>query len=189
MIGVLALQGGFDRHIRMLESMGQPAGPVKTPGELMPCSGLIIPGGESTTLTILMEKYGLYDAIRTFAQNKPVMGTCAGAIMLSSRVDDTRVKPLGLMDTATSRNAYGRQVESFVTRIDTPFTGDTEPLRAIFIRAPGIRVESPDVDILAELDGHPVILQQGRFLALAFHPELTDDPRIHRYFIDIMIAG
>ena len=181
-IGVLALQGGFARHGSMLERMGIKPLLVRRADELEQCAGLIIPGGESTTMTLLMKKYNLYTPLKKFASKNPIMGTCAGAIMLSTGVDDPRVESLDLMDIRADRNAYGRQRDSFITYVNTPFTGDEEPLKSVFIRAPQLYAMNDDVVVLAKLDDRAVILEQGRFLALSFHPELTDDDRIHRYF-------
>lgn len=183
-IGILALQGDFAKHAERLHDLNVETVQVKTPGALQRCDGLIIPGGESTTLTKLMRKYGLYPPLREFAKTHPVMGTCAGLIMVASRVDDERVEPLRLIDMAVNRNAYGRQIESFITTVDVPFLGDTTPFRAIFIRAPRIQKIGEGVDVLIEYQGHPVMVRQGHLFAAAFHPELTDDSRLHRYFIE-----
>lgn len=183
-IGILALQGDFAKHEERLHSLKLETIQIKTPEALQKCDGLIIPGGESTTLTKLMRKYGFYEPIQAFAKNRPVMGTCAGMIMVASHVDDNRVTPLKLIDISISRNAYGRQIESFITDVDLSFLGSARPFRAIFIRAPQIQELGPEVATLIELDGQPVMVQEQNILALAFHPELTDDPRIHRYFLE-----
>ena len=188
-IGVLALQGGFAKHAAMLNKMGVSTRFIKNPSTLKQCAGLIIPGGESTTLSLLMSRYGFYPAVRAFARENPVMGTCAGAILLGKNAGDPRVRELKLMDITSQRNAYGRQTESFVASIDTPFTSNRTPLRAIFIRAPQLQVESGNVRILAEFEQMPVIVQQRNMLALTFHPELSDDPRIHRYFMNKMVQA
>lgn len=187
LIGVLAIQGGFARHGDMLRKLHADVRWIRTAAGLDGCRGLILPGGESTTMTLLLRKYGLMEPLRAFAASHAVMGTCAGAIMLSKNAGDPRVEPLGVMDISVDRNAYGTQVESFVTWIDTPFTSDLKPLKSIFIRAPRIRAESPDVQILAHHDTQPVIVRQKRWLALSFHPELTEDTRIHRYFIEQLV--
>jgi 5'-phosphate synthase pdxT subunit len=145
---------------------------VRLPEQLDGLDGLVIPGGESTAFTRLMRLYGLDEAIREF--DRPVFGTCAGMIVLDRN-------HLGLVDLAVRRNAFGRQVASFETDLDLP--GEAEPLRAVFIRAPWIEDVGPDVEVLAAVDGHPVLARQGRFLVAAFHPELTDDTRLHELFL------
>ena len=182
-IGILALQGDFAKHEAMLQALNARTIQVKKPEELHQCDGLIIPGGESTTLTKLMRLYEFYEPIRAFATRHPVMGTCAGMIMVASEVDDERVEPLNLIDIAVHRNAYGRQIDSFITEVDVAFLGNCQPFRTIFIRAPQIREVRTGVDILMEHQGKPIMVQSKNILALAFHPELTDDPRIHQYFI------
>jgi 5'-phosphate synthase pdxT subunit len=183
-IGILALQGAFAKHEERLRSLNANTLQIKTPEALQKCAGLIIPGGESTTLTKLMRKYGFYEPLREFGKTRPVMGTCAGMIMLATQVDDERVAPLQLMNISVSRNAYGRQVESFITHIDVPFLGNGVPFRSIFIRAPQIREIGLEVETLIEFQGKPVMVQQENILAVAFHPELTDDLRIHQYFLE-----
>jgi 5'-phosphate synthase pdxT subunit len=148
---------------------------VRKPGQLSVLDGLVIPGGESTAFTRLMHLYGLDEAIRAFAE--PVFGTCAGMIVLDRA-------HLGLVDVAVRRNAFGRQVASFET--DLAIAGESEPFRAVFIRAPWIDDVGPDVEVLADVDGHPVLARQGRFLVAAFHPELTDDTRLHRRFLELV---
>ncbi len=182
-IGVLALQGAFAKHVERLQASGVKAVEVRQPAQLERCDGLIIPGGESTTLTKLMRLYDFYEPIRIFAKSHPIMGTCAGLIMVATRVDDTRVEPLGLINITAARNAYGRQIDSFITNVDAPFLGDDTPFRTIFIRAPKISDVGPEVEILLEYDGIPIMVRQGHIFALAFHPELSDDLRIHQYFI------
>ncbi len=184
-IGILALQGDFAKHEERLYSLNVDTIQIKTPEMLQKCDGLIIPGGESTTLTKLMQKYGFYNPIREFAKSRPVMGTCAGMIMVAAHVDDVRVKPLHLIHISVNRNAYGRQIDSFITNVDVPFLGNSMAFRAIFIRAPQIREVGPDVETLIECQGEPVMVRHNKILALAFHPELTDDPRIHQYFLDL----
>jgi 5'-phosphate synthase pdxT subunit len=136
-----------------------------------------------------MHLYGMYEPIKTFAKTHPIMGTCAGLIMVAREVDDARVTPLGLIDISVSRNAYGRQIDSFIAQVDVPFLGNGIPFRTIFIRAPQIRQVGPDVDVLMEHDSIPIMVKSGHILALAFHPELTDDPRIHQYFLQACIQG
>jgi pyridoxal 5'-phosphate synthase pdxT subunit len=172
-IGVLAVQGNFREHVAMLRRLGADAVEVRRPDQLEGLDGLVIPGGESTTFTRLMRLYGLDEALREF--DRPVFGTCAGMIVLDRN-------HLGLIDLEVRRNAFGRQVASFETDLDLP--GETRPLRAVFIRAPWIEDVGPDVEVLAEVDGHPVLARQGRFLVAAFHPELTDDTRLHELFLE-----
>ncbi len=184
-VGVLALQGAFQKHIDMLHALGVSAHTVRYPHELDDCSALIIPGGESTTISLLIQKNGLYQPIRTFAESHPVMGVCAGMIMMATEVDDDRVTPLGLIPFKALRNHYGRQVHSFTTDIKLDFDNEGPAFPAIFIRAPGVDKLSTDVEILARNDNHDeaVILSKGQHMALSFHPELTDDTRIHTYWL------
>ena len=172
-IGVLAVQGNFREHAAVLRRLGAQPVEVRLPRELEGIDGLIIPGGESTAITRLMRLYGLDDALRSFGG--PIFGTCAGMIVLDR-------EHLGLADIRAVRNAFGRQVHSFEADVDI-CQGD-EPVRAIFIRAPWIEDAGPDVEILAEVDGHPVLARDGRILVAAFHPELTDDTRIHELFLN-----
>jgi 5'-phosphate synthase pdxT subunit len=172
-IGVLALQGNFREHADVLRRLGAEPVEVRLPAELDGLDGLILPGGESTAITRLMRLYGLDQALRTF--DAPIFGTCAGMIVLDR-------EHLGLADITVRRNAFGRQVRSFEADIDVGH-GD-EPVRAVFIRAPWIDDAGPDVEVLAEVDGHPVLARQGRILVAAFHPELTDDTRIHELFLN-----
>jgi pyridoxal 5'-phosphate synthase pdxT subunit len=188
LIGILAVQGDFSRHAKIVRELGLQIRLVKTPGDLVGCDALILPGGESTTMTRLLKKYGLMKPLKEFALSRPVMGTCAGAIMLARNVDDKRVEPLGIMDITVERNAYGSQIESFVTELNVDVVGNYKPFRAVFIRAPQIHVESPAIQILAEYENIPVAVRQKKSLALAFHPELTGDRRIHRYFFE-HVAG
>ena len=172
-IGVLALQGNFREHAAMLRRLGADPVEVRKPEQLAGLDGLAIPGGESTTFMRLMRLYGLEDAIRRFEQ--PVLGTCAGLIVLDR-------DHLGLVDLEVERNAYGRQVASF--EADLELAGEEKPLRGVFIRAPRIQRAGEEVEVLGELDGEPVLLKQGRFIVATFHPELTDDTRVHALFLD-----
>jgi 5'-phosphate synthase pdxT subunit len=174
-IGVLAVQGNFREHLAMLRSLGAQVLEVRKAEELEGLDGLVIPGGESTAITRLMRLYGLEDAIRRF--ERPVFGTCAGMILLAR-------DRLGLVDVGVRRNAYGRQVASF--EADLELAGEERPLRGVFIRAPRVVDAGPDVEVLAELDSEPVLLRQGRFLVASFHPELTDDPRVHERFLELV---
>jgi 5'-phosphate synthase pdxT subunit len=172
-IGVLAVQGNVREHAAMLRALGADVVEVRLPEQLAGLDGLVIPGGESTAFTRLMGLYGLDEAIREF--DRPVFGTCAGMIVLDR-------DHLDLVDVKVRRNAVGRQVASFET--DLEVAGETRPLRAVFIRAPWIDEVGPGVEVLAEHEGHPVLARQGRFLVAAFHPELTDDTRLHELFLE-----
>jgi 5'-phosphate synthase pdxT subunit len=172
-IGVLALQGNFREHAAMLRRLGAEPVEVRKPEQLDGLNGLVVPGGESTTFMRLMRLYGLEEAIRRFEQ--PILGTCAGLIVLDR-------DHLGLVDVEVARNAYGRQVFSFEADLD--LKGEDEPLRGVFIRAPRVTSAGNDVEVLAALDGEPVLLRQGRFLVATFHPELTDDTRVHELLLD-----
>jgi 5'-phosphate synthase pdxT subunit len=174
-IGVLAVQGNFREHVAMLRRLGAEAVEIRKPEQLQGLDGLVIPGGESTTFMRLMRLYGLDEAVREFGG--PVLGTCAGMIVLDRR-------HLGAVDVEVDRNAYGRQVASF--EADLALAGDDEPLRGVFIRAPRVREVGPEVEVLAELDGEPVLLREGRFIVASFHPELTDDTRVHERFLDVV---
>lgn len=189
-IGVLALQGDFQEHIAVLRRLGVEAVEVRLPHELEGLNGLIIPGGESTTLGKLAADYGLIEPLRAFGRTRPTWGTCAGMIFMAKDVG--RDQPtLGLMDIAVDRNAFGRQVQSFETDLAIPAlargAGDKRPFHAVFIRAPAIRRVGPGVEVLARLeDGTAVAARQGHLLATAFHPELTGDDRFHRYFVEFI---
>ena len=169
------MQGNFREHASMLRRLGAEVVEVRKPEELDDLDGLVIPGGESTAIARLVRLYGLEEAIRAF--ERPLFGTCAGMILLDRR-------HLGLLDLEVSRNAYGRQVASF--EADLELAGEDKPLRGIFIRAPRVAEVGPEVEVLAELDGEPVLLRQGRVLVAAFHPELTDDTRVHERFLDLV---
>jgi len=182
-VGVLALQGDFAAHIKMLQSIGVETLEIRLPEELDRIDGLIIPGGESTTLIKLMNKYGFVEALGKFRDSqKTLFGTCAGTILLASNLIGTEQQTLNLIDIEVERNAYGRQVDSFETAIQTPFTG-SKPLNLIFIRAPIIRRKGKKVNTIIELDGNDVFVRENNVMAATFHPELTDDQRIHKYFL------
>jgi 5'-phosphate synthase pdxT subunit len=174
-IGVLAVQGNFREHAAVLRRLGAEPVEVRLPAQLEGLDGLILPGGESTAITRLMRLYGIDEALRSF--DAPIFGTCAGMIILDR-------DHLALADIRVERNAFGRQVKSFEADIDIGH-GD-EPVRAVFIRAPWIAEAGADVDVLADVDGHPVLARQGRILVAAFHPELTDDTRIHELFLNMV---
>ena len=169
------MQGNFREHAAMLRRLGAELVEVRMPEQLEELDGLVIPGGESTAIARLVRLYGLEEAIRAF--ERPLFGTCAGMILLDRN-------HLGVLDLEVSRNAYGRQVASF--EADLELAGEDEPLRGIFIRAPRVMAVGPEVEVLAALDGEPVLLRQGRVLVAAFHPELTDDTRVHERFLDLV---
>jgi 5'-phosphate synthase pdxT subunit len=177
-VGVLAVQGNFREHAAMLRSLGADVVEVRKPEQLEGLDGLVLPGGESTAFMRLMRLYGLDEAVRTFSG--AVFGTCAGMIVLDRN-------HLGLLDLEVERNAWGRQVHSFEADLDV--AGESEPLRGVFIRAPWIAAAGPEVEVLAEHEGHPVLARQGRFLVAAFHPELTDDTRVHERFLQLVEEG
>ncbi len=176
-VGVLALQGNFREHASMLRRLGADVVEVRLPEQLDGLDGLVIPGGESTAITRLMRLYGLEEAVRRFAG--PILGTCAGMIL----VDRAH---LGLADLEVDRNAYGRQVASFEADLEL---ADEEPLRGVFIRAPRVTDWGPGVEVLAEHAGEPVLMRDGRILVASFHPELTDDTRVHEQFLDLVREG
>jgi 5'-phosphate synthase pdxT subunit len=175
-VGILALQGDFEAHSKIVESLGAQAREVRTPAQLAGLDALIIPGGESTTMTLGIEREGLADPLREFVRSgKPTLGTCAGLIMLDR-------DHLGLLDVSARRNAFGRQRQSFEADLDVKgFNGG--PLRAVFIRAPWVEETGEGVEVLAEVDGHPVAVRQDNMLAVAFHPEIAGEARIHRWVV------
>jgi 5'-phosphate synthase pdxT subunit len=187
-IGVLALQGAFREHIQILRRLGAEATEVRLPEQLHGLTGLIIPGGESTTIGKLAVTYGLMDPLRKFAAAHPVWGTCAGLIFLAKETDSPQPL-LGVMDIFAKRNAFGRQVDSFETDLYVPVleNGEAEPFHAVFIRAPYIAAVRGNAVVIAKLsNGTAVAVREGKWLATAFHPELTSDLRFHRYFLQII---
>jgi pyridoxal 5'-phosphate synthase pdxT subunit len=187
LIGVLAMQGAYREHLRALEACGARTRPVRLRTDLEGLDGLVIPGGESTSMQILLERMGLFEAVRsTVRAGLPTLGTCAGMIMLASRITDGREGQRGLdaLDIAVRRNGYGRQVDSFEALIEVRGL-EGGPFPGVFIRAPLVE-DAGSVEVLAEHDGHPVALRQGHVLALSFHPELSDDTRLHREFLKLV---
>lgn len=183
-VGVLALQGAFREHEHMLAACGVESRQIRKPEQLTGLDGLIIPGGESTTMGKLLNDFDLFEPIKALARDgMPIFGTCAGLIMLSKDIIGSDQPRLGLMDISVERNAFGRQVESFEADVSVPVLGE-QPFSAVFIRAPYIVKTGPGVDVLAEYDGKIICARQGKYLAAAFHPELTDDLRIHKYFLE-----
>ncbi|MBZ5601775.1 MAG: pyridoxal 5'-phosphate synthase glutaminase subunit PdxT [Acidobacteriia bacterium] len=179
-VGVLALQGDFEKHRKALERAGARALEVRTKDQLAQCDGLIIPGGESTTMLKLLDLEGLTGAVREFGAAKPIYGTCAGAILLAHQVTNPPQASLDLMDISVERNAYGRQIDSRIAKVPVKDGGEFE---AVFIRAPIIRKVGEGVNVLASYAGDPVWVEEGRHMVTTFHPELTDDDRVHRKFI------
>jgi 5'-phosphate synthase pdxT subunit len=176
LVGVLALQGDFQAHTRMLRALGAEVREVRTPADLEGLDGLVIPGGESTTMTLGIEREGLAEPLRELAaKGTPVLGTCAGMILLDRA-------HLGVMDTLCERNAFGRQIHSFEADLEIPGI-DGPPVRAVFIRAPWIAEHGDGVEILAEVDGHPVAARQGEKLVISFHPEIAGEDRVHQLFL------
>lgn len=185
-VGVLALQGAFIEHEQRLREIGVEPVEVRLPEHLEGLDGLIIPGGESTTIGKLATEYGLIEPLRAFAEEKPTWGTCAGMIFLAKDIGIDRQPILGLMDVKVNRNAFGRQIDSFETHLHIEPLGE-QPFPAVFIRAPVVTTTGEDVNVLASLsDGRVVAVQQGHLLATAFHPELTSDTRLHQYFTDMI---
>lgn len=177
-VGVLALQGGYQRHIDCLYRLGIASRPVRLAADLHDCTALILPGGESTSMSRLIEARDLLVALGGFAQLHPVLGTCAGLILMAHS-DDPRVVSLDLLDVQIARNAYGRQTHSFQTDLPIELDGTSSAFPGIFIRAPLILACGPDVEVLAQFDGRPALVAQGWHMGMSFHPELTDNPRLH----------
>jgi 5'-phosphate synthase pdxT subunit len=186
-VGVLSLHGDFEAHGRAVERAGAQAVYVRTAADLEGLDGLIIPGGESTTMLKLLRMENLLEPLAEFGRKKPIFGTCAGAILLASRVSNPTQESLGLVDLTIERNAYGRQIDSRVVNIDadSSFGTRTRPgsIEAVFIRAPIIRELGPKARVLAEYEGDPVLVEEGRHLISTFHPELTGDSRVHELFL------
>ena len=187
-VGVLAIQGDFAAHIRVLRHVGVDAVEIRRSSDLVSLDGLILPGGESTTMLKFIEGEGLNEPITDFARpGKPIFGTCAGAILLARDVYNPSQPSLGLIDIGVERNGYGRQVDSFVADIEPALEGGL--LEAVFIRAPKIKRAGPDVEVLGSLNGEPVLVRERNILAATFHPELTEDTRVHRMFADMVIQS
>ena len=183
-IGVLALQGAFDVHAKRLAELGATTVLVRQPEQLEGLDGLVIPGGESTTFLKNLERAGFYDLLDTFVRSKPVFGTCAGCILLAKDVENPPQASFGVLDVTVERNAYGRQNDSVILNAETSLPGG--PLEMVFIRAPRIRRVGAQVETLATRNGDPTLVRQGRLLAATFHPELTDDTRVHQLFLDMV---
>lgn len=186
-IGILALQGDFALHEAVLKDLGVETVLVRKPAQLRDCDGLILPGGESTTFVRLMREGEMWEPLRRFCDERPVFGTCAGLIVLASEVVNQKVETLGVLDISVRRNAYGRQRESFVDAVQLEFDG-REPFEGVFIRAPRIERVGDSVTVLGVRRDEPVLVTNGQVLAATFHPELTSDRRVHRYFLE-MVRG
>ena len=189
-VGVLAVQGAVREHVAAIRDVGATAVEVRLPRDLVDLDALILPGGESTTMRKLIDEYGLREPIAAMARGgAPMLGTCAGMILLADRIDDGDEPVFRLLDIAVRRNAYGRQLDSFEADLDVPALG-TEPLHGVFIRAPVVTDVGPAAEVLArDPDGQPVAVRQGRVIATAFHPELTADRRLHRLLADLVAEG
>ena len=184
-IGVLAIQGDVEAHLTALEHVGACAERVLRASQLADLAGLIIPGGESTTISKGLTRLELWEPLRDFCRSgRALLGTCAGAILLARESENHPVPTLGLMDFAAARNAYGTQVDSFAATVDAGGPTDLKDLRCVFIRAPRFHQVGPEVEVLARIESAPVLLRQGALIACAFHPELTRDPRVHELLLD-----
>ena len=186
-IGVLAIQGDFDAHAVALREAGAEPVLVRKREHLESVEGLVIPGGESTTFLKFLERDGFLGALQEFVHNKPSFGTCAGCILLAKEVRHPAQESLGVLDIAVERNAYGRQIDSVIEMADTKLDGG--PMELVYIRAPRIVRSGPEVEVLAERDGFPVLVEQGHVMAATFHPELSPDRRVHRRFVELVRAG
>ena len=180
-VGILALQGAVEKHARHLEAVGASPRTVLLPGDLEEIDAIVLPGGESTTMSRLLRTSGLFDPLQAFMETKPVLATCAGMILLAKEVDRLPYETFGLLDIAVDRNAWGRQVFSFHENI--PWMDDPEPLKAVFIRAPRVVRLGASVEVLSSYKNEAVAVRQGNLVALAFHPELTEDDRVHRWWL------
>jgi 5'-phosphate synthase pdxT subunit len=185
-IGVLALQGAYDAHVKTLTTLGAVPKLVRTPEELEGVDGLIMPGGESTTMLKFLDRNGFFDKLQAFVRTTPTFGTCAGAILLASHVESPAQRSLAALDITVERNAYGRQIDSAIVTGDTALPGG--PLEMVFIRAPRIRLTGPGVETLATRDGFPTLVRSGHLMAATFHPELSADTRVHQLFLDLVRA-
>jgi len=186
-IGVLAIQGDYGAHAEALAESGAKPSEVRKPSQLAGLDGLILPGGESTTMLKFLEKRGFFEALEQFCQNHPVFGTCAGAILLAREVLNPPQRSLGLLDAVVERNAYGRQIDSSIVTAETALPGG--PLEMVFIRAPRIVETGAEVEVLARREGFPVLVRQGRVMAATFHPELSHDRRVHRLFVEMVATA
>lgn len=185
-IGVLAIQGDYAAHAEALAEAGAEPVEVRNPAELDGLDGLVLPGGESTTMLKFLEKRGFFEALESYCAAHPVFGTCAGSILLAREVLHPAQRSLGVLDAVVERNAYGRQIDSAILEAETTLAGG--PLEMVFIRAPRITQVGPEVEVLARREGFPALVRQGRVMAATFHPELSSDRRVHRAFVEIVRA-
>lgn len=189
-VGVLALQGDFERHVSQLRQLGVQARLVKLPEDLDGLNGLIIPGGESTSMSLLLDRFHLRDPLKRFSEDHAVYGTCAGLIMLSRQIDDNQsnVQSLGLLDVSLIRNGYGRQIASFEAQVSLKLNGVPKSTEVVFIRAPKITRVGKNVAVLAEFEGAPILIARNKLLAGSFHSELSEDTALLQYFLDNFVA-
>jgi 5'-phosphate synthase pdxT subunit len=183
-LGVLALQGAYDAHVRTLTGLGAKTCLVRVPDDLNELDGLIMPGGESTTMLKFLDRNGFFEILQSFVESTPTFGTCAGAILLATNVESPHQRSLGALDITVERNAYGRQIDSAILTAETALPGG--PLEMVFIRAPRITLTGPGVETLATRDGFPTLVRSGHLLAATFHPELSHDTRVHQLFLDVV---
>ena len=186
-IGVLAIQGDYAAHAEALAEAGATPVEVRKPDQLAGLDGLVLPGGESTTILLFLEKHSFFEVLQEFCGRKPIFGTCAGAILLAREVRNPAQRSLGVLDAVVERNAYGRQIDSTIVTAETALPGG--PLEMVFIRAPRIAKTGPSVEVLARRDGFPAPVRQGRVMAATFHPELSHDRRVHRLFVEAVTAA
>ena len=184
LIGVLALQGAYDAHVRTLTALGATPRLIRVPAELDALDGLVMPGGESTTMLKFLDRNGFFEILQTYVRSTPTFGTCAGAILLATHVESPAQRSLAALDITVQRNAYGRQIDSSILTAPTSLPGP--PLEMVFIRAPRITRTGPAVETLATRDGFPTLVRSGHILAATFHPELSADPRVHQLFLSLV---
>ena len=184
LIGVLALQGAYDAHVRALTTLGATPRLIRVPAELDALDGLVMPGGESTTMLKFLDRNGFFEILQTYVRSTPTFGTCAGAILLATHVESPAQRSLAALDITVQRNAYGRQIDSSILTAPTSLPGP--PLEMVFIRAPRITRTGPAVETLATRDGFPTLVRSGHILAATFHPELSADPRVHQLFLTLI---
>ena len=185
-IGVLAIQGNYASHAQALTEAGASPVEVRKPEQLADLDGLVLPGGESTTMLLFLEKQSFFEQLQEFCRTRPVFGTCAGVILLAREVLNPAQRSMGVLDAVVERNAYGRQIDSVIVTAETELSGG--PLEMVFIRSPRITQTGPEVEVLAQRDGFPVLVRQDRILAATFHPELSHDRRVHRLFVESIAA-